>query len=556
MVQDAPVVWILKHIRKRIPALILMTLAYIAHALLGVAFALGMRNVIDCAIDGQMPHFIKACVLQGATILGLLISLVLSRYLQEKLRSLLDRDWKKDLLHRLLHADFAAVSSYHSGELMNRLNNDIRTVTEGILATLPNVASLTAKVIAAVGALLAMEPVLTGILLAAGLILVLLSGLLRKPLKELQKQVSEEEGKVSSLLQESLEKLLMVQALDVADQIELRSDNAMHSRYTAQRKQKNATILANVCLNILHYGAGFVALVWCSAGLLRGNISFGSLTAVTQLVTQLQTPFVRISGIVPQYIAMISSAERLMELESLEEQTPQVLENPRYLYQNLTEIGAENLTFSYDRDLILQKASFRIPKGCFAVITGPSGIGKSTLLKLLLGIFRPESGRLYLNFADTCTTVSRQTRSMFAYVPQGNLLLSGTLRDNLTITRPDATDKEIAQATYVSAMDEFLPQLPQGLDTVLGESGAGLSEGQSQRLAIARAVLSGAPVILLDEGTSALDAETELLVLQRLRDLPDRTCIAVTHRPAAMELCDWNIEMRSGSLTAHPRSAE
>ena len=550
MQQNIPLLWILRHIRKRIPALLLMTAAFVANALLGVAFALGTRDVIDCATGGRTEDFIRACIVQGTIILGLLTSQTLSHYLQEKLRAQLDRDWKKDLLHRLLHADFAAASSYHSGELMNRLNNDVRSVNDGILNALPSVASTFTKIVAAIGALLAMEPKFTLILLAAGVALVIFTGLLRRRMKDLQKKVSEEEGKVSSLLQESLEKLLMIQALDVAEQIELRSDNAMHQRYKAQRTRKNATLLANTCLNIMYYGAGFAALAWCSVGLLRGAITFGSLTAVTQLVNQLQTPFVRISGILPQYIAMIASAERLMELENLDSQPGQTLEDPQYFYQDLTAIGAGNVTFSYDRDLVLRDASFRIPKGCFAVITGPSGIGKSTLLKLLLGIFQPESGSLYLDCGESRTPVSRSTRRMFAYVPQGNLLLSGTLRDNLTITRPDATEKEIALATYVSAMDEFLPQLPQGLDTVLGEGGAGLSEGQSQRLAIARAILSGAPVILLDEGTSALDAETEHLVLQRIRALPDRTCIAVTHRPAAIELCDWNIEMQDGKLFA------
>lgn len=166
---------------------------------------------------------------------------------------------------------------------------------------------------------------------------------------------------------------------------------------------------------------------------------------------------------------------------------------------------------------------------------------------LLMGIFRPESGRLYLQGAEQLT-LDRSTRRLFAYVPQGNLLLSGTLRENLTIVKPDATEEELQQAVYVGAMEEFLPQLPKGLDTVLGEGGAGLSEGQAQRLAIARAVLGGAPVLLLDECTSALDADTEQKVLQRIRALPDRTCIAVTHRSAAIDLCDWRLEVLDGKI--------
>jgi ATP-binding cassette subfamily B protein len=218
------------------------------------------------------------------------------------------------------------------------------------------------------------------------------------------------------------------------------------------------------------------------------------------------------------------------------------------MYRDMTAIAAEDLSFSYDRDQVFTSSDFSLPKGAFAIITGPSGIGKSTLLKLLLGVFRPETGRLCLQGEAGSVTLDRSTRRLFAYVPQGNLLLSGTIRENLTIVKPEATEEELQQALYVSAMDAFLPQLPKGLDTVLGESGAGLSEGQAQRLAIARAVLGGAPVLLLDECTSALDTETEQAVLQRLKALPDRTCIAVTHRPAAAAICDWRLEVSDGKI--------
>ena len=302
----------------------------------------------------------------------------------------------------------------------------------------------------------------------------------------------------------------------------------------------------------MYYGAGFLALCWCAWQLLNGRMSFGSLTAVTQLVNQLQAPFVNLSGVMPQYISMIASGERLMELESIQGQ-PEPMEADRdAVYASMECLRAEQLSFSYDRERVLDHAEFSLPKGAFAVITGPSGIGKSTLLKLVLGVFRPESGGLYLQNREEKLRLDRSTRQLFAYVPQGNLLLSGTLRENLTIVKPQATEEEIRQAVYVSCMEEYLPQLPMGLDTMLGESGAGLSEGQAQRLAIGRAVLGGAPILLLDECTSALDALTEQKVLQRLRALPNRTCIAVTHREAAIALCDWRLQVGGGKIHAVP----
>lgn len=344
----------------------------------------------------------------------------------------------------------------------------------------------------------------------------------------------------------------MVQAMDVSQEVEHRSDGLLKARYAVQRKRKNIALLTNTGVSVMFYGAGFLALAWCAWRMLHGEMSFGSLTAVIQLVNELQNPFVNLSGVLPKYISMMASAERLMELEQIQGEPAVIAEAPERMYQDMVAITARDLSFSYDRDRILENADFNLPKGAFAVITGPSGIGKSTLLKLLLGVFHPESGGLYLNCGKRTVCLDRSTRKLFAYVPQGNLLLSGTLRENLTIVNPQATETLLDQAVYVSAMDEFLPQLPQGLDTVIGESGMGLSEGQAQRVAIARAVLGGAPILLLDECTSALDADTEERVLQRLRALPGRTCIAVTHRPAAVELCDWRLEVESGKISAKP----
>lgn len=547
MKKTAPMLWVFRRIRRRIPALLLLAAASAGTALLGVAFAFGTRQVIDSAVGGERPAFIQACLIQGGIILGILLCLALSRHLRERLTADLDRDWKKDLLHGLLHGDYAQVSAYHSAELLNRLNNDVRVVDDGILTTLPSAVSMITKLIAAVAALVALEPWFALLLAAAGVFVVLLTGLMRRSLKGLNQKVSEEEGRVSGFLQETLEKLLMVQAMDAADEMEHRAEELLQSRYELQRRRKNVSLFANISVSVMSYSAGFAALVWCSAGLLAGKVSFGSLAAVTQLVSQLQSPFTSLSGVIPKYVAMTAAAERLMELSQLTAE-PEGAADPDGLYEKMDAIRAENLQFSYDREVILRDTSFRLPKGTFAVVTGPSGIGKSTLLKLLLGIFHPDSGELFLECGQERIPLARSTRRLFAYVPQGNLLLSGTLRENLTVTYPEASEEEIRQAVYVSAMDEYLPQLPMGLDTRLGESGAGLSEGQAQRLAIARAVLGGAPVLLLDESTSALDEKTEQLVLQRIRKLPGRTCIAVTHRPAAAALCDWQLKMENGQI--------
>ena len=547
--------WILKKIRRRIPAIVLMTAAQVGQALFSVWFALGSRGVIDSATAGDRQAFLNACGCQAAIIGGILLCTGLLRHLREQLRADLERDWKRQLLHGLLHGDYAQVKNYHSAELLNRLNNDVNRVNEGILSVVPGGASMATRLVAAVVVLGVLDARFTLFMVVLGGVVIGATTLMRRKLKELNKQVSDHDGRVSAFLQETMEKLLMVQAMDVSCQVEKRSEGLMESRYRIQRRRKNVGLISNTCVNIMYYGAGFLALCWCANRMLLGQMSFGSLTAVIQLVNQLQQPFVNLSGILPQYLAMVASGERLLELEAIQGEPEPMQEDPAELYRGMDALGGENVSFAYDRDRVYENAEFRLPKGAFAVITGPSGIGKSTLLKLLLGIFRLEDGSLYIQRGPERVKLDRSTRRLFAYVPQGNLLFSGTVRDNLTIVRPDATPEELDRAVYVSAMDEFLPQLPRGLDTVLGESGAGLSEGQVQRLAIARAVLGGAPILLLDECTSALDEKTEDLVLRRLRALPDRTAIAVTHRPAAIALCDWRLEVGGGKIRA-VRNAE
>lgn len=542
--------WIVVKIRNRIPAMALLIAAHMGHALFSVFFALGSKHVIDSAVSGDSEDFLRACLFQLMIVLGILICMTVVRHLKEQLSAELERDWKRKLLHGLLNGEFQRVSAYHSAELLNRMNNDVAKVNEGLLSIVPAFASMITRIAAAVLVLGVLDLRLTLLMLLLGGVVIVTTGFLRRWLKNLNKQVSQHDGKVSGFLQEAMEKLLMIQSMDVSQEVEQRAGKLLDQRYVVQRKRKNVGVMAHTGVSVMYYGAGLLALIWCAGGVMQGQMSVGSLMAVIQLVNQLQKPFVDVSGILPQYAAMTASAERLMELEEIQGEPDSMDEPVAEIYNRMKSLGAEGLTFSYDRDQILRDAAFSLPKGAFAVITGHSGIGKSTFLKLLLGIFKPEGGCLYLDTAEEKILLNRSTRRMFAYAPQGNLLMSGTLRENLTIVKPNASEEEIRQAVYVSGMDEFIPQLPLGLETNLAESGGGLSEGQAQRLSIARAVLDGAPILLLDECTSALDAETEQRVLQRLRGLRDRTCIMVTHRPAAMQLCDWKLEVSEGKIHA------
>lgn len=554
MKQKYPLLWVFKRIRKRIPKIVLLTVSSVLNAILSVVFALTTKDVVNAAVSGSRQDFIWACVIQLSIVLGILITLTLDRFLRERLLTELDRDWKQDLLHDLLHGDYAGVSAYHSGELLNRLNGDVATLDNSIVTLLPNCASMVTRLASAFSILVVMEPLLCAVALGVGIIMVALTSFVRRRLKNLNKRVSEENGRVSGFIQETLEKLLMVQAMDVSDEMEKRAGKLMQTRFDIQQKRKNVSLISTTCISIFAYGASFCALVFCAGRILSGKMDYGTLMAVTQLINQVKAPMVNMSGIMPQYVAAVAAAERLMELVELIPEEPVTKQEAEPLYERMSALETNGLSFAYDRDRVFDNATFCLPKGEFGVILGHSGIGKSTLLKIMLGIFHPTQGDVHVHTPEGDVPLDRSTRKLFAYVPQGNLLISGTLRDNLILTRPDATQEQIDRAVHISAMDDYLPSLPKGLDTVIGESAAGLSEGQAQRLSIARAILSDAPILLLDEATSALDAETEKLVLARLSSLSGKTCIAVTHRPAAIALSDWTMEMRDGKCVVERTS--
>ena len=551
----SPVVWVFQKIKKKIPALVLLMASNVAGALLGVFFALGSKQVIDSAVAGSKELFLRACLVQLALIAGLIATYALQRHLREWLAAELDRSFKKTLLQILLRGDYTEVTAFHSGELINRLNNDVRILNDGVLSAFPNYAALLTRLVAALIVLIGLEPLFGAGIIVLGAIMLAGTALLRRKMKQLHKRVSEADGKVTGFLQEALEKLLVVQALSAAEEMERRADKLLATRFEAQRVRKNVSLAANTGVSVFSYVVSFAALAWSAGGLLVGTMSFGELTAVTQLVTQLRMPMVNLSGIFPQYVAMVAAAERLMELEALRQPEEERLD-AAVLYEQMEAIQAEGLSFSYNRDKVLSETGLYLPKGAFAVITGPSGIGKSTILKLLLGVCRPDRGALFLQLTSGRQTIGRSTGGLFAYVPQGNLLFSGTIRENLLLANPESTEDEITRAVRLSGMEEYVAQLPLGLETPLSENGGGLSEGQAQRLAIARAILSKAPVLLLDEATSALDEETEREVLQRLRSLKDRTCIAVTHRPAALGLADWQLEIDNQKIVSHKRKQE
>lgn len=547
----AVIKWILKICKSQIPTLAFLIAVNIIHGVTSVFFANFSKNVIDGAtVMKDTGYIIKfALALLGVVILQMSLSIIRS-CVSERCKGRLDIVLKHHLLDVIMKKDYSTVTSYHTGELQNRMFNDVNIVTDGFTKILPQGIFFVTKLASSLIYLIVLDKIFALVFLIGGCIVFAVTQLFRKQLKALHKKVQETEGKTRSFIQETVSNLLVVKAFSVEDKIQEQTDKLQEENFIAKIKRRNFSIYANTGLNTVFSVGTVFAVAFGAWRIFTGGMTYGDVTAMIQLVNQVQSPFASLSGIMPQYFSMIASAERLMEIDSIKEEN-QINECPIDVdktYKELREISFENISFKYDRDIIFDNTSLTIKKGDFVAITGISGIGKSTLLKLLLGVFTAQSGCITLKTTDSEIAVDKNTRRLFSYVPQGNMVVSGTIRENLTFINDDVTEDEIAQAVEVSCAKQFIDELPRGLETVIGEKGLGLSEGQIQRLAIARSLLSKAPILLLDEATSALDEKTEKQFLTNLRQLENMTCIIVSHKKAAIEICNKNIQIKNGKI--------
>jgi len=538
----------------------------------GVLYALLLRNVVDSAVEGNRPLFWQYCLWTALLVLGQVLLRAVIRDLEERSRSSLENQFKSRLLDNILHKDFASVSAVHSGEWLNRLTNDCMVVANHFTEILPGIAGMVVKLISAAAMMIVLEPRFAAILIPAGIILLFLTYAFRKTLKRLHKQIQEKDGRLRIFLQERLGSLMMICTFAAEEQTETDAAEKMQAHKTARMRKNHFSNVCNIGFQSGMQGMYLLGVCWCGYGILTGVISYGTLTAITQLISQIQSPFANITGYLPKFYAMTASAERLMEIEDFENdsdvQLMPIQEMLGFYHNNFNAIGLENVEFAYypsgdsvrhltkeNMPVVLHHISVEIKKRQYVAFTGHSGCGKSTVLKLLMCIYKLDGGRRFITDKSGNTEeLSAKFHRLFAYVPQGNQLMSGTIREVVAFAdKADMqNDERIYRALQISCADEFVSGLEKGIDTLLGERGTGLSEGQMQRIAIARAIFSESPIMLLDEATSALDERTEKQVLQNLRRMTDKTVVIVTHRPAALDICDRILEFtENGVIEKH-----
>lgn len=546
--------WILKNSKKQMFFIVLLTMINVFIAVGSIVISYMLRNVINSAIgvygvtvDERMSSIIFWGAIFALITISQLILRILNNHFVFRVSARLTIDLKSSLYSKMLKKSYAHITKYHTGEMLNRLNDDVFNICNTITTLIPNVAFIVVKLIGIFIVLFTIDPLFTFLFLAVGVGVFIFSSLFKGMMKSYHKQIMETDGKIRSFMQETLASLMVIKVFKSEEKVEKTASELQEINYKRKAKRNIISLTTHSAFSLAFNAAYLFGLFFCAIKIANNDpvITYGVLSQVLSLVSQISVPINSLTSIIPTYYSAIASAERIIEIENLDDE-PVINDdnlNVAEIYSKLSTIEFDNITFSYGRDEIFDATSLTIDKGDLIVMTGISGIGKSTLTKLLLGVFPLDSGEIYLKLNDgTKIPVDANIRRFFSYVPQGNFLLSGTIRENISFINSDASDEEIWRAIRFACAD-FIAELPDGLNTVIGEKGLGLSEGQVQRVAIARAILFDAPVILLDEATSALDEETELRLLDNIKKLSDKTCILISHKKAANQVCNKEVRI-------------
>lgn len=454
----------------------------------------------------------------------------------------LQNELHRRLFVHLMESCWSGREKLHTGDMLNRLEEDVQTVTGALCGTIPSLFITLFQLGGALFFLSQLDIRLAAVVVCIMPVALLFSkGYVRK-MRRLSREIRDTDSRIQSHLQENLQHRILIRTLEYTGQAVHRLVSVQTELWKKVRQRTDFSVFSRSMVQIGFMTGYAVAFLWGVFGLQKGTVTFGMMAAFLQLVAQIQRPMVDLSRQVPAFIRIFISAERLIELEEL----PQEQQGEPVRLEGEVGVRMEQVCFAYPESSrpVLNRFSYDFKPGSLTAIVGETGVGKSTLLRLILALLKPEEGRVVFYHGSREVEASPQTRCNLSYVPQGNTLVSGTIRENLQMGNPKATDEEMKRALYLAVAD-FVLDLPDRLDTLCGERGTGLSEGQAQRIAIARGLLRPGSVLLLDEPTSSLDSETEKLLLQRLSgQLYGKTLILISHREAIAQLCTSVVWMK------------
>lgn len=541
--------WLASYTKPYLPLIIVVLLINLVISLSSTGMAIVSKNIIDKASGNEksiagllVAYVIISLAMIGVEMVGQLISLVLNENYSFGIR--------KQVYEKIVRSYWMDVKRYHSGDLQTRLTSDAGNIADGVIGTLPTIIKLCIDLIVAFVTLFFYEPRLAIFALVMGPVAALISFVFGRKLKRLTTKVQETEAVYRSYMQESIENLLVVKSFANEDYATNRLEELRKERFKWVYKKSKLSIISQSSMGLFFNIAYLVAFTVGAICLSRSTITYGTMSLFLVLINKVQYPIISLAQQIPRVVLIFSSAERVLAIQNLPIEEKKETQMP---VKDGVGVSVENLSFAYDdkSEKVLNDVNIDIKPGEFVAIIGESGIGKTTLIRLMMSFMSQFEGNIsFVNNAGEATPINAGVREFMSYVPQGNTLFSGTIRENVRMGKLDATDEEIVNALKMSAAYDFVMELPNGIDTVIGERGHGISEGQAQRIAIARCFIRKAQFIILDEATSSLDSATEIEVLKGLKEIdPKPTCIIITHRLSVLPYCDRQICLEKETLT-------
>lgn len=534
--------WIFSYSRKYTKVIICYTIIGTISSTLGLVSSVASKYMIDIITGYQFEKlWLVAVIMVSSMVVSLLFTSLVNRY-STKLSIYVNNDMQADIFDRIIDADWLSISQFENGDILNRFNNDVNTVASNAVSWLPNLIIYVYSIAATLAVILYYDATMALIALLSAPILLLSGRYLMRKNSEYRRKVLEVNSKLMNYEVETFYNFDTIKSFGVMEHYS-KGLRGWQERFKQTNLAYNLfTIKTNIGMSVLSAGVSFLAFGYCLFRLWTGDILYGTMTLFLEQRSKLSNQFSNLVRIIPGMLNSAVSARRIRELVELprEVHMPEQSERMRQAARHGFTVQLEHVNFAYIQEhRVLTDSNFIAAPGEIVALVGPSGEGKTTMLRMILGLLHPNQGTAQLVTQDGETVpIHADTRRYFSYVPQGNTLMSGTIADNLRVVKEDATEEEIKQALETACAWEFVQKMPDGIHSLLGTRGRGVSEGQAQRISIARAVLRDAPILLLDEATSALDVATERQVLRNIMHRhPNKTCIVTTHRPSVLNLC-------------------